>query len=165
MSLRDRAVHLIGSCFNRLHRAGLRHTYDGFRATYDIAPDFRFNGPGILLYGNGALRIGARSYIGEWSTVLAQAPATVTIGTDCQIGHNVRIYSASASAEDLGEQILGDVRIGDRVWIGVNVFIGPGRTIGDDAVIGANSVVTSDVGVGAIVGGVPARLIRQKPLP
>lgn len=57
---------------------------------------------------------------------------------------------------------VGDVTIGNAVWIGINVVVAPGVTIGDDAVVGANSVVMRDVPSQTIVGGVPARLIRRK---
>jgi len=50
--------------------------------------------------------------------------------------------------------------IGNDVWIGQNVTLKPGITIGDGAVIAANAVVTKDVPNYAIVGGVPAKLIR-----
>jgi acetyltransferase-like isoleucine patch superfamily enzyme len=48
------------------------------------------------------------------------------------------------------------------VWIGRGVTVLPGVHIGDGAVIGANSVVNRDVAAGAVVGGVPARPLRQK---
>lgn len=54
------------------------------------------------------------------------------------------------------------VRIGSDVWIGSNVSIMEGVTIGDGAVIAAGAVVTKDVEPYAIVGGVPARLIRMR---
>jgi acetyltransferase-like isoleucine patch superfamily enzyme len=52
--------------------------------------------------------------------------------------------------------------IGNDVWIGANALIKPGLKIGDGAVIGAGAVVTKDVGPYAIVGGVPAKLIRRR---
>jgi acetyltransferase-like isoleucine patch superfamily enzyme len=52
--------------------------------------------------------------------------------------------------------------IGNDVWIGHGAFIRPGVTIGDGAVIAAQAVVTKDVPPYAIVGGVPARVIRKR---
>ena len=52
--------------------------------------------------------------------------------------------------------------IGNDVWIGANVSILPGVYIGDGAVIAAGAVVTKDVEPYAIVGGVPAKVIRYR---
>lgn len=54
------------------------------------------------------------------------------------------------------------VEIGNDVWIGANVVILPGVKIGDGAVLAAGAVITKDVEPYAIVGGVPARLIRKR---
>ena len=56
----------------------------------------------------------------------------------------------------------GDIVIGNDVWIGYEAVILSGVTIGHGAVIAARSVVTRDVPPYAIVGGVPARLIRRR---
>ena len=56
----------------------------------------------------------------------------------------------------------GDIVIGNDVWIGYEAVILSGVTIGDGAVIGARAVVTKDVPPYAIVGGVPARVIRSR---
>lgn len=60
------------------------------------------------------------------------------------------------------EANLGPVRIGNDVWIGQDVLLKPGITIGDGAIVAAGSVVTKDVPPYAIVGGVPAKVIRQR---
>jgi maltose O-acetyltransferase len=54
------------------------------------------------------------------------------------------------------------IHIGDDVWIGARVIILPGVNIGSHCIIGAGSVVTKDVPDYAIVGGVPAKIIRMR---
>ena len=56
----------------------------------------------------------------------------------------------------------GDITLGNDVWIGYEAVILAGVTIGDGAIIGARAVLTRDVPPYAIVGGVPARLIRRR---
>lgn len=55
-----------------------------------------------------------------------------------------------------------DIKIGDDVWIGFGAQIMDGVTIGQGAVIGAGSVVTKNVENYAVVGGVPAKLIKYR---
>lgn len=143
-------------------------TYERLRTKYNIPRSFRFNGKEIRFYGDGKLEIGANSYIGSYSTIQLHKDCRVVIGKGCSISHNVRIYTSSKipdwdfkdKANGPGKK--GDIIIDDYAWVGANVFINPGITIGENAVVGANSVVTKDVAPYAIVGGIPARLIRMK---
>jgi len=56
----------------------------------------------------------------------------------------------------------GKVTVKKNAWIGMNVTICPGVTIGEYAVVAAGAVVTKDVPDYAVVGGVPAKVIRMQ---
>jgi len=58
-----------------------------------------------------------------------------------------------------------DVDVGNNVWIGYGAGILRGVKVGENSVIGTNSVVTTEVPDNAVVGGVPARLIRMREPP
>ena len=164
--MRRHLTTAIAKVYDWARAASWTRTTDGWRARYELDPTFRFNGRDSLLYGEGRIVAGPGSYIGRHTTVQAAEGCTVRIGRGCRISHGVRLYTRTADADhdmlgDVGD-ITGDITIGDGVWIGAGVFIGPGISIGANAVVGANSVVTRDVEPWAIVGGVPARLIRFK---
>jgi acetyltransferase-like isoleucine patch superfamily enzyme len=54
------------------------------------------------------------------------------------------------------------VRIGNDVWIGARCIILPGVTIDDGAVLAAGAVVTSAVPANAIMGGIPAKVLKYR---
>lgn len=86
-----------------------------------------------------------------------QTGCDVSIGPEATIltlGHDPQ----SAEFTDRG----GEVIIGDRVWIAYRAVILPGVTIGDGAVVGAGAVVTKDVEPYTIVGGNPAKVIKER---
>ena len=58
-----------------------------------------------------------------------------------------------------------DVEVGSNVWIGYGACILRGVSVGDNSVIGTNSVVTRDVPANAVVGGIPARVLRMREAP
>ena len=135
------------------------------KAKYSLPSDFGFNGRDIEFYGDGEISIGENSYIGNYSTIQASSGCKVSIGSNCAISHNVRIYTSSRDAKlfirNQTGLVEGDVTIGDNCWIGANVFINQGVEIGDFCVIGANSVVTKSLPSKSICGGVPAKLISE----
>lgn len=158
-------VYRLYSWFKHTHQ---EYVYGQYRKKYRIPSSFRFNGEGIKLYGEDKISIGENSYVGSYSTLQATKNATINIGNNCRVSHNVRMYTSSALPDqdfnnfDSLELKVGNIVVGNAVWIGVNVFIGPGVSIGDNSIIGANSVVTKDVPANVIVGGVPASTIRPK---
>ena len=63
---------------------------------------------------------------------------------------------------DISDTIYPPVNVGNDVWIGANALIMDGVTIGDGAVVGAGAVVTKDIPPYAVVGGVPAKVIKYR---
>jgi acetyltransferase-like isoleucine patch superfamily enzyme len=114
----------------------------------------------------GHLEIGARTIFGHHCTVAVKQ--LLTIGEDCLIAELVSIRDHDHCFERLDLPIReqgsssASVTIGKDVWIGAKATITKGVTIGDHAVIGANAVVTKDVPSKAVVGGIPARIIRYR---
>jgi len=89
----------------------------------------------------------------------------VRIGDHCMLGPGVHIYTAShplhPTERNSGKEFGKPVRIGNNVWIGGGAIINPGVTIGDNVVIASGAVVTKDVQNNVVVGGNPAKLIKQ----
>ena len=100
--------------------------------------------------------------------VLITTSGGVIIGDRTLIGYRAQIISANHRVPEARGRIFGSgherapVVIGEDVWIGGNSMIMPGVTVGDGAVVAAGSVVTADVEPFAIVGGVPAKKIKDR---
>ena len=78
------------------------------------------------------------------------------------VGHNCVIATLNHAMEPerRADMIPAPVKIGDKVWIGANVTILQGVTIGEGAVIAAGAVVNKDVPPRAVVGGIPAKVLK-----
>lgn len=87
----------------------------------------------------------------------------VTIGDGCQIGHNVVFATLNhgLAPEKRRYTYPAPILLGKNVWVGSNATILQGVTIGDNAVIAAGAVVTRDVAANTVVGGVPAKFIKN----
>lgn len=89
----------------------------------------------------------------------------VKIGDNCMIAPGVHIYTASHPLDSTerisGKEFAKPVTIGNNVWIGGSSVINPGIKIGDNVVIASGAVVTKDVPDNVVVGGNPAKVIRQ----
>jgi acetyltransferase-like isoleucine patch superfamily enzyme len=110
----------------------------------------------------GQLRICESVFLGVGSIIVARDQ--IKIGTGTQIAEYVTIrdqdHVVEASGVSKNAFKTAPIKIGRRVWIGAKATITKGVTIGDGAVIGAGAVVTRDVPAGAVVGGVPARVLK-----
>lgn len=103
-----------------------------------------FNGMNIT--GNGEVRIG--DYFHS--------------GSECMIITSNHNYDHGDAIPYDHTYIHKNVSIGNFVWIGTRVLILGGVTIGDGAIIQAGSVVASDIPAGAIAGGAPAKVFKER---
>ena len=116
-------------------------------------------GADIVIFKNGNLVLGNNSFIN--SDCKIRCHEKITIGEGCAISHDVTIMDSDAH-ELNGNRNTKPIQIGNHVWIGTRVTILKGVTVGDGAVIAAGSLVTKDVPAGSLVGGVPARVLKEQ---
>jgi acetyltransferase-like isoleucine patch superfamily enzyme len=117
----------------------------------------------------GNVSIGAKTVLGQECTI--SAFQHVSIGRECVIADRVMMIDFDHGMVEVERPIRlqgiykRDVRVGHNVWIGYGACVLRGVTVGDNAVIGTNAVVTRDVPANAVVGGVPARVLRLREAP
>jgi acetyltransferase-like isoleucine patch superfamily enzyme len=117
----------------------------------------------------GEVEIGDKTVMGQECTISAYQ--RVRIGEQCVIADRAMFIDFDHGIVEVERPIRlqgiykRDVEVGNNVWIGYGACILRGVSVGDNSVIGTNAVVTKDVPANAIVGGVPARIIRMREAP
>jgi len=121
----------------------------------------------ILSAKSGSITLGKGVNISSFCRIATQSRLYIgdstLIAAYCYIGpgnHKPADNNLSLIEQDM--EIRGGVTIGNHVWIGAHSTVLDGVTIGDGAIIGAHSLVREDVPAGAVVAGVPARIISTK---
>jgi len=116
---------------------------------------------GAVFYDPKNIKIGKDSIIGEGAVL--DGRDKLTIGNHVDIASEVMIYNCQHDVQSPDfKAVCAPVEIGDYVFIGPRAIILPGVNIKKGAVIGAGAVVTKDVDEFAIVGGVPAKPIKER---
>jgi len=109
--------------------------------------------------GYTKINIGENTAIGDRTEI--HAGQCVNIGANCNISWDVCIMDRDYHKFNSPAEIIKPVNIKDNVWIGCNSIITKGVTIGEGAVVAAGSVVTKDVPPKTVVGGNPAKVIKE----
>ena len=100
-------------------------------------------GPGVRLYNQGRISIGARSVISQRAHI-------------CASTHDVR--------DPLFQLVVRPVCIGAQCWVAAEAFVGPGVTMGDRSVLGARGALFSDAEPDAVYAGNPAAFVKPRNL-
>jgi acetyltransferase-like isoleucine patch superfamily enzyme len=117
----------------------------------------------------GEVHIGAKTVIGQECTISAYQH--VSIGRECIVADRVMLIDFDHGMVEVDRPIRvqgiykRDVRVGHNVWVGYGACFLRGVTVGDNSVVGTNTVVTKDVPENAVVGGIPARVLRLRDAP
>lgn len=101
---------------------------------------------GVIITTKGGVEIGERTLVGYDSKIISSNHAVPS--------NKGRIFNSG--------HVSKKITIGRDVWIGANSVILPGVNIGEGAIIAAGSVVTKNIDPFTIVGGVPAKLIKNR---
>ena len=117
----------------------------------------------------GVVEIGDKTVIGQECTISAYQ--RVQIGEQCVIADRAMFIDFDHGIAEVERPIRvqgiykRDTVVGSNVWIGYGACVLRGVRVGDNSVIGTNAVVTKDVPANAVVGGVPAKVIRMREAP
>jgi len=156
-------------------------------AMANVLPQFLFNYTRTWILRAGGLSIGPDSLVmghlvvtgpGDWRKLISigektmitgplyvDLGAAVRIGSLVRIGHDAMLLTVGHEIGSpilrCGPQSMAPIEIGDGAWLASRVTILPGVCVGAGAVVAAGAVVTKDVPPNTLVGGVPAKPIRD----
>ena len=112
------------------------------------------------------IHLGENFYANYNLTMLDVCP--ITIGKNAMIGPNCQfltpLHPLDPDERNSGLEYGAPITIGDNFWAGGGVTILPGVTLGDNVVAGAGAVVTKSFGDNVVLGGNPARVIKEIPV-
>lgn len=169
--------HVERSFFKAWRNTAREHGYKGFlampRFLYRRAIDHflqvisrvvPYSGIRIRLHRMRGVKIGKKVHIGPMVTIDDVYPNFVVIEDGVSLAGQIYILTHNKPLEyhkHLSEAFLGPVIIKKNAWIAIGVIILPGVTIGEGAIVASGAVVSRDVPPNTLVGGTPARIIKE----
>lgn len=105
------------------------------------------------------VKVGSHVFINHGLTVMARG--SIEIEDDVMIGPGVSLLTANHDLYDHHVLLCGKIILRKNAWIGAKAMILPGVTVGENAVVAGGAVVTKDVEPNTVVGGNPAKVLRQ----
>ncbi len=102
-------------------------------------------------------------YLANSGGCYIQGINTIFIGDYCMIAPGVKIISANHDIADYSkhDKTVNPIRIGNNCWLGANCIILPGVELGDNVIVGAGAVVTKSFPENVIIGGNPAKILKN----
>ncbi|MDM7853283.1 acyltransferase [Pseudochrobactrum kiredjianiae] len=119
----------------------------------------------VRTFVGGSLSIGANTWVGH-EVLFVGGEASITIGADCDIAPRVSFITGTHEVEASGPKAAGrsyslPITIGSGCWICAGATLLGGTVIGDHSIIAAGAVVRGEFAPYSIIGGVPAKVIRN----
>jgi acetyltransferase-like isoleucine patch superfamily enzyme len=117
----------------------------------------------------GVVEIGEKTVLGQECTISAYR--RVRIGEQCVIADRAMFIDFDHGMVEVERPIrqqgiyMREVEVGSNVWIGYGACFLRGVRVGDNSVVGTGAVVTRDVPANAVVGGIPAKVLRMREAP
>lgn len=113
------------------------------------------------------ISVGRNAHINQYCCVWASPGSRIVLGDNLLMGPGVKIFSSNHGTStdapmNVQPPLEKDIVIGNDVWLGANAVVVAGVTIGDGVIVAAGSVVTKDVAPYTIVGGVPAKPLKDR---
>jgi acetyltransferase-like isoleucine patch superfamily enzyme len=169
--------HVERSFFAALKNTAKEHGYKGwfarsrflYRRTMDyfwqtMSRIFPYSGLKIWMQRKRGVKIGKNVHIGPMVTIDDVYPNFVVIEDGVSIAGQNFILTHNKPMQyhkNLTEAFLAPVIIKKNAWIAIGVIILPGVTIGEGAIVASGAIVSKDVPPNTLVGGIPAKVIRE----
>ncbi|WP_442598700.1 sugar O-acetyltransferase [Neobacillus sp. D3-1R] len=126
-------------------------------------------GENVFMEPNIRCDYGSNTHVGEnffanFDCIILDV-CEVRFGNNCMLAPGVQIYTAThpihPNERNSGREYAKPITFGNNVWIGGGAIVNPGVTVGNNVVIASGAVVTKDIPDNVVVGGNPAKVIKQ----